>query len=98
MKSTLCLIGAIAGPALAFPGMSNLMAELAERQATTATPAPEMIGDLIQGATTPVGNEVKNCLLGTISCQNLTPKVTISMGSRSNTTDNCAVLFCAISG
>jgi hypothetical protein len=98
MKLNLCLISAIVGPALAFPGMSNLMAELAGRQATAATLAPEMIGDLIQGANRPVGNGVKNCLLGTTSCQNLKPKVNISIGSRSNTTDNCVVLFCATSG
>jgi hypothetical protein len=72
MKLTIYLTSVLAGTVLAFPGMKNLMRELAKRQ-TTGT--PEMIGDLNQGATTPVGNQVKNCLLGTGSCQDLTPKV-----------------------
>jgi len=75
MKLSLYLTSILAGSALAFPGMSNLMRELAARQAAGAAPAPEMIGDLVQGATTPVGNQVKNCLLGTGPCQDLTPKV-----------------------
>ena len=75
MKLSLFLANVLAGTALAYPGMGDLMRELAERQATTPTPAPEMIGDLIQGATTPVGNQVKNCLLGTGRCQDTTPKV-----------------------
>ena len=72
MKLTIYLTSVLAGTVLAFPGMKNLMRELAKRQATGT---PEMIGDLIQGATSPVGNQVKNCLLGTGSCQDLTPKV-----------------------
>ncbi len=74
MKPTIYLIGVLGGTALAFPGINNLMRELAKRQAAGA-PAPEMIGDLIQGATTPVGNQVKDCLLGSGSCQDSTPKV-----------------------
>jgi hypothetical protein len=74
MKLIICLINILVGTVFAFPGMNNLMRELAKRQAAGA-PAPEMIGDLVQGATTPVGNQVKSCLLGSGPCQDLTPKV-----------------------
>ncbi|KAG0648797.1 Versatile liquid phase peroxidase 2 [Hyphodiscus hymeniophilus] len=72
-----------AGAALAYPGISNLIAELAKRQGAP-TPPPVMIGDLAQRATTPVGNQVKNCLLGTGPCQNLTPKARVSMNYSSD--------------
>lgn len=78
MKLSLYLTGVLAGTALTFPGMGDLMRKLAERQASGAPPV-EMIGDLVQGATTPVGNQVKNCLLGSGPCQDLTPKVRISL-------------------
>jgi hypothetical protein len=74
MKLTIYLISVLTGTVFAFTGMNNLMKELAKRQAA-GTPAPEMVGDLVQGAATPVGNQVKNCLLGTGACQDLTPKV-----------------------
>jgi hypothetical protein len=84
MKFTTYLIGVMTGTALAYLGMGNLMAELAKKQATApANATVQMVGDLIQGATTPVGNEVKDYLIGTVSCQNLTPKVNTSKGIRS---------------
>jgi hypothetical protein len=73
MKISLYLVAVAAGTTLAYPGVGNLLLELAKRQ--TTTPTPELIGDLIAGATTSVGNQVKNCLLGTAPCQDLTPKV-----------------------
>jgi hypothetical protein len=75
MKLTLYLIGVLAGTALAYPGMGNLIRELANRQ--SGNTAIELIGDLIQGATTAVGQLVENCLLGTISCQVFAAKVGI---------------------
>jgi hypothetical protein len=72
------LAGVTVGTALAYPGMRNIMMELDEiskRQATPPNTTIEMIGDLIQGATSPVGDAVKSCLLGTESCEVLTPKV-----------------------
>src|SRR4051794_12156860 len=82
MKFSLFLLAATAGTSLAYPGMGNLMRELAERQATSPPNVTiEMIGDLQQGATTTVGNQIKNCLLGTGPCQDLTPKVRISSNS-----------------
>ena len=69
---------ALAGTALAYPGMGKLMGELLERQGGP-TPQPVMIGDLVLGATSPVGNEVQKCLLGTFSCENLTPKASVSI-------------------
>jgi hypothetical protein len=88
MKLIIYLTSILAGTIFAFPGMNNLMKELAKRQAS-GVPAPEMIGDLVQGATTLVGNQVKNCLLGTGTCQDLTPKVyPLSQYNEFNPTDN----------
>src|ERR1700760_4523321 len=76
MKFNLFVAAAFAGSAVAFPGMGSLMAELGKRQA----PAPvQMIGDLATtGPTTPIGQQVSDCLNGAISCENPGPKVTIS--------------------
>lgn len=55
-------------------GMLKEMAPIARRQAANAT--VEMIGDLkTEGATTPVGTAIQNCLLGTGPCQDLSAKV-----------------------
>jgi hypothetical protein len=76
MKLSISLLGAAVSTALAYPCMGNLMAELSKRQATSPPNVTiEMVGDLVQGATTPVGNQVKNCLLGSGPCQDLTPRV-----------------------
>jgi hypothetical protein len=71
------LAGALATSDVAFawPGMKGLMTELNRRQGPPGgkpNVTVTMIGDLVQGATTPVGHEVQDCLLGTISCQDLT--------------------------
>ncbi|RDW82843.1 peroxidase-2 [Coleophoma cylindrospora] len=94
MKLTTYLLCATAGTAVAYPGMGNLMAELSKRAAAApADPTIEMIGDLVQGATTPVGKEVKDCLLGNQACQNLTPKsyVAPKLYSLSCWQDTCCV-------
>jgi hypothetical protein len=92
MKLTLYLIGALAGTALAYPGMGNLIRELARRQADDTT--VQMIGDLVQRATTDVGSQIENCLTGAISCQDLTPKVSTFTAIRFVQADFYAVLCC----
>jgi hypothetical protein len=61
--------------------MKNIMTELVSRQAPPSNATVEMIGDLLKGATTPVGHQVQNCLLGTGPCQNLDTKVNTSIQS-----------------
>jgi hypothetical protein len=82
MKFNLVLLAAAAaGSVSASPkrrgfnmvGMLEEMAPHARRQAPNVT--VEMIGDLRDGATTPVGNLIRNCLLGTGPCQDLSAKV-----------------------
>lgn len=73
MKLALYLTSVLAGTTVAFPGIGELMRKPSERQAPNTT--IEMIGDLVQGATTAVGNQVKNCLLSTGPCQDPSPKV-----------------------
>jgi hypothetical protein len=75
MKLNLLLLGALTGAATAFPGLKQLMTDLAKRQGPPNIPAP-LIGDLkTQGATTAVGKQVLNCIQGTGPCENLAPKV-----------------------
>jgi hypothetical protein len=92
MKLTLYLIGVLAGAALAYPGMGNLIRELAHRQADDTT--VQMIGDLVQRATTDVGTQIENCLTGAISCQDLTPKVTTLISIGSGQADFYLVICC----
>jgi hypothetical protein len=82
MKFNIMLVAAAAaGSVSAAPkgrfnmrGMLEQMAPHARRQAANTT--VEMIGDLkTEGATTPVGTTIQNCLLGTGSCQDLSTKV-----------------------
>ena len=69
----------MASTAFGYPGMGTLMAELAKKAVTERAAAPELMGDLlVQGATTPVGNTIKDCLLGNISCQ-ATPSYTVKV-------------------
>lgn len=87
MKFNIMLIAAAAaGSVSAAPkrrfdmeGMLKEMAPHARRQAANTT--VEMIGDLkTQGATTPVGTTIQNCLLGTGPCQDLSTKVKQILG------------------
>jgi hypothetical protein len=67
MRTTI-LLAAAAGVAVAHPGMNMMMQELAERQAPAAP--VELIGDLINGATTDTGKAVVACLTGSgVSCE-----------------------------
>jgi hypothetical protein len=77
--SNFLIAGVTVGTVLAYPGMKNIMMELDEiaKRQTAPNTTIEMIGDLINGATTPVGNLVKDCLEGTVSCEVVTPKVRI---------------------
>ncbi|QDS75246.1 hypothetical protein FKW77_000610 [Venturia effusa] len=94
------LAGAVVGSVSAAPkrrfdmeGMLKEMAPLARRQAANTT--VEMIGDLkTQGATTPVGISVQNCLLGTGPCEDLSAKTYTSpgaLGSDACKADTCCV-------
>lgn len=56
-----------------FPGMDTLLNYIRHRQSITGT--SEMIGDLPDGATTPVGRQVRECIAGVGSCENLEEKV-----------------------
>lgn len=56
-----------------FPGMDILLNDIRSRQSTTGT--SEMIGDLIDGATTAVGRQVRECITGAGSCENQDQKV-----------------------
>ena len=71
MKFTIPLV-VMVGIALAYLGIGIFLSQLEKQH----SPQPVvMIGDLINGSTTLVGNQVKDCLLGTGECQDLTPKV-----------------------
>jgi hypothetical protein len=76
MKAGILLLSA-ATAALAHPGgmgLRTLMQDLTKRQAANTT--VEMIGDLKEGATTPVGEHIRDCLLGVAgTCQDLSAKV-----------------------
>lgn len=56
-----------------FPGMDILLNDIRRRQSTSGT--SEMIGDLIDGATTAVGRQVRECITGAGSCENQDQKV-----------------------
>lgn len=59
-------------PALAYPGMANVVSEIKARQNTNndGDSNPEMIGDLATtGPTTPVGQSIYNILMGTESAE-----------------------------
>lgn len=56
-----------------FPGMDILLNDIGRRQSTSGT--SEMIGDLIDGATTAVGRQVRECITGAGSCENQDEKV-----------------------
>jgi hypothetical protein len=78
MKLNLLLLGALSGAASAFPGLKELMTDLAKRQGPPVVPAP-LIGDLkTQGATTAVGKQVLACIQGTGPCENNEKKVYIN--------------------
>ncbi|ORX94522.1 heme peroxidase [Clohesyomyces aquaticus] len=67
LSFVLCALAAV-NIASAYPGMGNLMAELAKRQGPPVQPII-LIGDLgAQGATTPVGQRVVDCFNG-LGCQ-----------------------------
>jgi len=57
--------------------MRKLMVDLMKRQVPSNVPEP-LIGDLAtEGATTPVGLAVENCINGNGPCQDQTIKVSI---------------------
>ncbi|RDW59926.1 peroxidase-3 [Coleophoma cylindrospora] len=92
MKYNLIYLTAAATAVSAFPGMKDLMADLGKRQADTAT--VELLGDLLDGATTPVGQEVKDCLLGNVACQDGSKKTYAApgpLGSPACAADTCCV-------
>lgn len=76
MKFILLLTPLACYNAYAFPGFDKLLRELARRQ--DAPQSRQMIGDLVEGATTEVGRRVRDCLLGDESCEVTTQKVVIS--------------------
>lgn len=59
--------------AYAFPGFDKLLHGLARRQ--NDLQSREMIGDLVDGATTEVGRRVRDCLVGHGPCIASTQKV-----------------------
>jgi hypothetical protein len=73
MKLSLYLTGVLLGTTLAYPGMGNLIREILKRQADDTK--VQMIGDLVERATSDVATSVESCLSGAISCQDLTPNV-----------------------
>lgn len=74
MKLYLFIAALVAGRAIAFPGMRELLQDLSKRQDPDGS--VEMIGDLAtQGATTQVGQQVRDCLLNVTSCENPSPNV-----------------------
>jgi propanediol dehydratase large subunit len=52
----------------AYPGMRNMAAEIKQAVKNKRDEPVEMIGDLVKGATTPVGKLIQSCLLGQIDC------------------------------
>ena len=60
----------------AYPGMGNMMGEIASLARTKRDAPAEMIGDLIKGNTTATGTLVKMCLNGEIDCYDDSKKVT----------------------
>jgi len=90
MRLSACLAAVAAISSLelvsAYPGMGNMMSEVKHIAAKTKRhldggdePPAEMIGDLINGATTPVGTLIQQCLLGQIDCYDDSPKVCICL-------------------
>ena len=75
MRASNLALTLLSGSAYGHPGMRKLMADLMKRQAPPNVPEP-LIGDLAtQGATTPVGLAIENCINGNGPCQNQNVKV-----------------------
>lgn len=74
MKAPRFLAVVLAARAVAFPGMRELLQDLSTRQAPDGQ--VEMIGDLAtEGATSQVGEQIRDCLLNVTSCENPSPNV-----------------------
>lgn len=62
----------------AYSGMQSLSNEIKTRQSSSET--SQLIGDLIDGATTTVGRRVRDCITEGSSCENQARKVQNTRG------------------